>query len=141
MSDKVIWLDRGLLPIYFGFCPSERAWKREMKRMNNKEGSAYPSADGCCTTFENSEGHLSCIVTINERKKRAVTTLHGILVHEGLHVWQRALEAMGEKKPSIEFEAYTCQHIFLQLCWAYEKTRGLKRSASRKSLIKKRKKS
>jgi len=126
MRDQVIWLDRGLLPIYFGFCPSERAWKREAKRMNVKDAGPYPTSDGRCTTFEDSDGHISCIVTVNEGKKRATATLHGILVHEGMHVWQKALEAMGEKRPSIEFEAYACQHIFLELCRAYEKARRIR---------------
>lgn len=121
---KVIWCDRGFQPLYYGFCPDEAAWKREMKRL--KVECPYPTTDGRCTSFDNAKGGDKCIlVTIAKHidRKHDKVAIAALVAHEAVHVWQHVKEAMGETEPSREFEAYAVQHIFLQLLSAYSKTR------------------
>lgn len=123
-TDRVIWCDRGWQPVHFGFCPSKKAWEREMKRLNCKE--PYPDTDGRCTTFTN-EGKVVCIVTLRDgsENERSISEITGILVHEATHVWQTIRDDIGEKDPSPEFEAYSMQAIFQGLFTAFQETRGL----------------
>ncbi|MEN5103787.1 hypothetical protein [Brucella anthropi] len=123
-TDRVIWCDRGWQPVHFGFCPSKKAWKREMKRLNCKE--PYPDTDGRCTTFTN-EGKVICIVTLRDgsENERSISEITGLLVHEATHIWQTIRDDIGEKDPSPEFEAYSMQAIFQGLFTAFQETRGL----------------
>ena len=50
------------------------------------------------------------IVQIKECE-RSLIEVHGLLLHEAVHIWQRIKKLMGEKKPSTEFEAYSIQRI------------------------------
>lgn len=119
-TDKVAWCDRGWMPIYFGFCPSEKAWKREMKHFG--VDLPYPDADGRTTWLRNGEGNECAIVTIGDQFQRDSHCHNGVvclLVHEGMHVWRGIREGIGEDHPSAEFEAYAIQNISLQLIDAF----------------------
>lgn len=122
-TDRVIWCDRGWQPVHFGFCPSKKAWKREMKKMGCSE--PYPGMDGRCTTFTK-DGKVVVIVTLRDgsENERTVCEVAGLLVHEATHVWQTIREDIGEKDPSPEFEAYSMQAIFQELFSTYQETRG-----------------
>lgn len=124
--DRVVWCDRGWQPVHYGFCPSKKAWLREMRLMECDE--PFPETDGRCTTFTK-DGKARCVVTVREGAERdhSLTEIAGILVHEAAHVWQEVRLAMGEKSPSIEFEAYSMQVIFQELYSAFQDTRGRKR--------------
>lgn len=121
---KVVWIDKGWLPVYIGFCPSRKAWDREMKRMSIDD-SPYPGSDGCTTRLENGSGKTCIIVCINERLD-ADSCRHGIaglIVHECMHAWRYILLAIGEDTPSCEFEAYAMQSITQQTMTAFCDTR------------------
>jgi hypothetical protein len=121
---KVVWLDRGWQPTFIGFCPSRKAWNREMKRLGVKD-EPYPNdAAGRCTTFD-SKGKVCIIVTIREacEKHHSRTEIAGLICHEATHAWQKVREVMGEAEPSIEFEAYSMQAIFQNLYQAWLDTR------------------
>lgn len=122
-KDRVIWCDRGWQPIHFGFCPSKKAWKREMKRMACKE--PYPVSDGRCTSFTMG-GKVVVIVSLRDgsESERSIVEITGLLVHEAAHVWQAIRKDIGEEYPSPEFEAYSMQAIFQGLFSAYQETRG-----------------
>jgi len=124
--NKVIWCERGWQPVYFGFCPSEAAWKREMKRLGAAD--PYPTTAGRATVLE-SDGKLCVIVTIAEAAAKTHTWLEvmALLVHEAAHVWQEIRAHIGESAPSPEFEAYAMQCVFLGLAAAYDETRGFRR--------------
>lgn len=129
MSDKpdfsgrrVLWLDQGWQPSYIGFCPSKRAWKREMKRLGVKDAE-YPQAPGNTSTYE-SKGKSCIIVSLNEKaaEVRGATEIQvaGLLCHEAVHVWQFVKKHMGVfGDVDWETEAYSVQAIFQNLYRAH----------------------
>ena len=131
-TNRVVWLDCGMLPIEVAFCPSEAIWKREAKRLGLPL-EPYPEHTACATDFTNSGRLTAVLVTVLEdadpHYRRNPGRLFGILCHEAVHVWQTACKEMQEKEPSHEFEAYTVQHLAEQLFDAYRKTRGAKPKA------------
>jgi hypothetical protein len=46
--------------------------------------------------------------------------VYGLLLHEAVHVWQIVKRRMGEREPSVEFEAYSIQSIAQDLFEMYE---------------------
>lgn len=121
----VVYCNRGFFPVFYGFCPSEKAWKREMKRI--KVSEPYPTQDARMTSFDNPKSEVICLVTINEKFDTLddANAIVGLIVHEAVHVWQKITETIGERYPSIEFEAYSIQVITQELLFAYAETRGL----------------
>lgn len=63
-----------------------------------------------------------CIVQLGEVADRNLLQIHSLLLHEAVHVWQRVKALMGEKEPSIEFEAYSIQRIALDLFSMFEES-------------------
>jgi hypothetical protein len=121
----VKWIERGWQPVFIGFCPSEKAWKREMKRMR-VENSPYPESPGCCVRFRTYDNKTVVLITINYDDAKDHNFIAGILVHEAVHAFQYVCEAIGEQSPSKEFEAYSIQVIAHHLLSAYAETRGKK---------------
>ena len=113
-----------MLPAFIGFCPSDKAWAYDMKRLVNGD-EPYPVADGRCTPLENKITHeWICLVTIHERlDDRDMVAITALIAHEAVHVFQKICEIMGEDHPSHEFEAYTIQYLTIQLTRAYLDTR------------------
>ena len=131
--DKVIWCDRGWQPVAIGFCPSEKAWHREMRRINLVPPPPFPTSDACCTSIEKTNGEVDgsaslSIVTIAPHfiKSNDAVGIYGLIVHEATHVWQHILHSIKEENPSPEFEAYSMQCIVMELCNAFEKSTGRK---------------
>lgn len=127
MKNRVVWLDRGWQPVLIGFCPSEKAWRCEMKRLRCKD-EPYPQSDGRCTRFEASKNNHECIiVTVRDGSEfdHSLIEMVGLIVHEATHVWQFILESIGEGKPSAELEAYSMQAIVQAILTAFDNTRGL----------------
>ncbi len=75
---------------------------------------------GCSAQVDYYDGGKHCIVQLGETKGKSLVTIHGLLLHEAVHIWQRAKHLMGEKEPSIEFEAYSIQRIAQDLFDMYE---------------------
>ncbi|MFA7308194.1 MAG: hypothetical protein WC026_16150 [Hyphomicrobium sp.] len=123
-ADKVIWCDMGWQPVHFGLCPSEAAWKREMKRLG-LPNEPYPTTDGRCVFLDNKNGKLCAIVVINHRKGRTATEVLGLIIHEATHIWQAIREDIGETAPGKEMEAYAMQAISQGLIQAYCDTVGM----------------
>lgn len=49
------------------------------------------------------------------------TKLVSLLVHECVHIWQNYIDYIGEKNPSIEFQAYSIQDIFTNVYGEYKR--------------------
>lgn len=68
-----------------------------------------PSTLGVCKYFM-IRGKLVFLICIR-LKDRPIHETVGILAHEATHMWQRFSSHIGEREPSIEFEAYYIGHI------------------------------
>jgi hypothetical protein len=64
------------------------------------------------------------IVQIGDTSERTSVEIHGLLLHEAVHVWQRVKQRMGETNPSTEFEAYSIQSIAQDLFEMFEESQG-----------------
>ncbi len=125
-KDRVTWLDRGWLPVCIGFCPSKRAWNRELVRLGVPVvGNDYPTADGMCNSFRDQENKFCILITISERmdKKADKFGVVGLIAHECMHAWRRVRDDIGESEPSFEFEAYAMQYLVQTCCHIYSETR------------------
>lgn len=124
-KNKVIWLEKGWQPVYIGFCPSRKAWNREIQK-KFKTSEPYPIQNGRCTFFTHADGKSSVVVTIDSKIAEHYNGVEimALLAHEAVHVFKFICDSIGEDNPSSEFEAYSIQSILLQLCSAYEKTTG-----------------
>ncbi len=122
-SDRIVWCDHGWQPLWFGFCPTEKAWDRQARKMGSR--MPYPDLAASATIFRDISGGDDCvIVTVADAGKRPAIEVVGLLIHEAAHVWQHVKRAMREKHPSAEFEAYALQAISQSLIHAYAQTRG-----------------
>jgi hypothetical protein len=54
--DKVIWIDQGWQPVFIGWCPSKKAWDREMRKFGVTD-EPYPDSSGRCTMLESKTGN------------------------------------------------------------------------------------
>lgn len=72
--------------------------------------------------FEHPNGGYYAIVQLGDTAGKTLAVVHSLLLHEAVHIWQRAVLVMGEKEPSKEFEAYSIQRIALDLFDLYEKS-------------------
>ena len=68
------------------------------------------------------DGGKHCIVQLGDCSERTLIEVHGLLLHEAVHIWQELKEKMGEESPSVEFEAYSIQALAQDLFDLYEKS-------------------
>jgi hypothetical protein len=115
------YLNLGLIPMNFGFCTSEKSFKKEMKRLGVESPPSWiaEGADATCHDFLRSDGSRASIICMSARrcvgKDRVV--ISGLIVHECTHAFDLAIEAMREKAPSQEFKAYTMQYMSQFCMW------------------------
>lgn len=122
MIDKIIWCKSDLFPYYYGFCPSERAWDRQIRKWGLTTKYDTKPRAALTSFFHNvKNGDDVAVVTIGTCRPQSAVNL---IVHEAVHVWRAIRESVGEHEPSQELEAYYIQDIFLKLATAFEKTRG-----------------
>ena len=118
------WLDRTLVyGPYYSLCLSEESFKKELKKLKVEGYSTFlnPGANATAHYFTSDGGKLSCIVCMHPSKDRSLIEIHGLLVHEAVHIFDEAMEHYGEDKPSSEFKAYAIQNLSQNLFSAYKK--------------------
>lgn len=114
---KTIWLNRGQWPVYIGFCPDEKEWNKQMRRMNVSD-CPYPEGDAHCAMFDTPEGKNCVIVTMCDKEVDDLMRL-GLFCHEASHIVDHIFNVCGEDKPGGETRAYLMQYIFQELVDAY----------------------
>ena len=60
------------------------------------------------------------IIQIGDCGNWDLIQIHGLLLHEAVHIWQEVKLRMGEESPSSEFEAYSVQAIAQDLFEMFE---------------------
>ena len=119
------WLDREIhtLGLRYGLCLDEKAFKKELKRLGFTESIPFlKDGNAIATTHHlvNKHNKAYCsIVTMPQNPTASLEQHYALLVHEGMHIWQRHLESIGESNPSHEFAAYAMQNIAQNLMCAY----------------------
>jgi len=118
-----MWLNRRLVdsPVYFCLCFNEKQFKKKLKHLKVKEELAFVNCGSDATThyFTKPDGKTAAIVCLKQNKDLKSEQHIALLVHEAVHVWQRARESIGEHEPSKEFEAYSIQSITQELLRYY----------------------
>ena len=76
----------------------------------------------CAAQVDFYQDSAYAIVQIGDTSKRISVEIHGLLLHESVHVWQRIRQRMGEHNPSTEFEAYSIQAIAQDLFAMFEES-------------------
>lgn len=113
-------------PIDYCLCLTEKAFFDELKRLKipkDVRPSYAKNADAIIHFFSlpNSIGEIAIINLSTSVDKYSELELYALLMHEGVHLWQRICEYVGEETPSAEFEAYAIQTIALNLMKSYKK--------------------
>jgi HJR/Mrr/RecB family endonuclease len=128
MSNNVEWLSNAVvyMPMTLGLCLGAEAFKKEMKRLNVPKKSRpthMPNVNSAIVHFlESTSGRKNrlALVVLGDVDQLSTVEVHALLTHEAVHVWQEMRDAIGEKEPSSEFEAYAIQNITYSLLQSYE---------------------
>ena len=120
------------IQVCVALCVSPKAWDEEMRRLKIV-GEPWPESDGRTTTFQNSvsKGRV-IIVSLNRFESRTPIEVAGLLIHESVHVWQEIREAMKERTPGAEHEAYTVAFIAQRFLEVFNRMVGARRLAARR---------
>ena len=131
------WLDRTLIvsPIFYGLCLNDKDFQKELKKLKIEEHVNFLLTDTANATahFFTKDNKTASVVCLGDVKGQTLEQVYAILVHEATHLWQAIKDEMGEKTPSIEFEAYSIQTLSQNLFYSYKEQK-------RKVLLAKRKK-
>ena len=111
------------MPVRYALCLTRKDYQRTMKRFGlDDPGDEWVTAgkDATAHHWERAERNgPPTIVCMRKPKGVAMSQIAGLLVHEGVHIWQATREHMGESQPSCEFEAYAIQGIAQELIEMY----------------------
>jgi len=121
--DKAMWVDRCILisGLHIAMCVTEKQFRKELKRLGITQEPAWPEIGVAVTyTCKSTAGKSCCFVCMNKEEQDRNWVVSG-LVHESVHVFQRAMETLEESDPGEEIEAYAIQNIFINLSDAYNK--------------------
>lgn len=118
------WLDRTLIQgPRFALCVTEEQFAGLLGSLDLDARPQMIDEGNACTHRLYPKDHAPVfVVALNADKDWAPWKLYGVLVHEAVHVFQYYCELIGESRPSVEFEAYSIQHIATELMRAYERT-------------------
>lgn len=105
---------RGWFPLWYGFCPTEADFRKALRRSTDP-WAPWPTAPGCCVTYDDDVGDRRALVTVNVDWDEHPHLAMGVLVHECVHVVQWVVSTMADRSPSEEFVAYATQAVFSEL--------------------------
>lgn len=107
------YFNMGQWPVYVGFSTSQKAFRKEMKRLKIKDVSfvARETADAT-THFLTRGSEFTFIITMPPRRKRSYSQYAALVAHEAVHVAQYMQECLNHSEPfGKEADAYLVQHI------------------------------
>jgi len=120
------WLDRILVvsPCHYVICTNEKDYKKELSRLKISPKSRPPFlsrvAHATVHFFDQTKhNHLAAIVCVGSLKGMTRGQIAVLIAHGAVHIWQEVKDAMGEKYPGIETEAYSIQRIAQSLIESY----------------------
>ena len=80
--DKVKWVETAMLPVYIGFCNTEKAWNRLLKELKIKDGYGFAEC-GRCDYFDSASGGLTIVISMNHKafKREPKRAAYSMLAH------------------------------------------------------------
>lgn len=125
-------------PVNYGLCLSEAAWRKELKKLEVRNHDSHPflhhTAGAATNKFTDGEGNTVIVVTMHPMTDADIIEIHGILLHEAVHIWRMICKYICERKPSHEFEAYGIQSIAVNLMESYREQTTPKETKPRKAV-------
>lgn len=113
----VAWMTSMWFPAHLGFCPNVESYQKLMTKFGMpEEVCPLGNSAGMFISFEEETEHYHPfgVIILNEKAHEYdADVVMGLLVHESVHAYQFLLRRMSERHPSIEFEAYSVQAIFM----------------------------
>ena len=114
--NKTKWLNMGPVIVHFGFCGSEKAYRKTMKRMGVSDPMPFvsPGAGASVRTFEKPGANMTILMCYDTESESSNTRnqIDSLIAHEAAHVAQYCLEYMREKTDAHETFAYIVQYVF-----------------------------
>ena len=114
--NKTKWLNMGPIVVHFGFCGSEKAYRKTMKRMGVSDPMPFvsPGAGASVRTFEKPGANMTILMCYDAESESGNTRnqIDSLIAHEAAHVAQYCLEYMREKPDAHETFAYIVQYVF-----------------------------
>jgi hypothetical protein len=120
---KLKWLDRSLLrsPVFYTLATSQKILDAELKKQGFKgDMTGVNDGKGATTQFMTGPQGVSALVCIFDHSHEP-EQIYSLLAHEAVHIFQEIKDRMGEKSPSVEFEAYSIQAICQNLFYEYNR--------------------
>jgi hypothetical protein len=116
------WLERSLMQgPYLALCLSQREFEVAARKVGHpvKFRRFVSHGKGGTTHTIHTENGLVCLVCLEIPPKTPLVEVHGLLLHEAVHVWQEQCRDIGEESPGDEAEAYAIQVIAQELFKEY----------------------
>ena len=114
--NKTKWLNMGPIIVHFGFCGSEKAYRKTMKRMGVSDQMPFvsPGAGASVRTFEKPGANMTILMCYDAESESSSTRnqIDSLIAHEAAHVAQYCMEYMHEKSDAHETFAYIVQYVF-----------------------------
>lgn len=124
------WLRRDVhtLAVHYKLCLSEKEFHRDLKKLGMLPTSFLRNAHSSATAhffWSSPGGKRCCIVCLAPtHAKHTIAEVHGLLVHEAMHIWRDHLDQIGEREPSEEMACYGLQIIAQELMHSYHLQTG-----------------
>ena len=132
--ESVEWIHMGQWPCFVGFTTSNKAFQKELRRLDIKEDVPFvgtTSAHATTHTFHH-EAKICYIVTIEPFDKRRVSKVAyaALIAHEVMHIIQNMQEdyARGESLGR-ESDAYLMQYLVMMMlnyAWKTNREKAIK---------------
>lgn len=108
---------------HFQYCLvlGQEGYEKICKEKDFRPDFDLDDCDAAVVPYVSADNQTTCIVVIPRVNDLKESYIPELLVHESVHVWQFFADKIGEKSPSIEFEAYTIQEIFRNLMGEYKR--------------------
>ena len=112
---KTQWLAMGPVNVYFGFCGSEKAYNKSVKKMGVENPPEFISCGAGATLHTLSSGGaltlLMCLDVESAKKQYTRIQIDALIAHEAAHVAQRCVDEMVAHDEK-ELFAYIVQYSF-----------------------------
>ena len=112
---KTHWLAMGPINVYFGFCGSERAYNKTIKKLGVEHPPEFIHCGAGATLHTLSDGGaptlLMCLDVESVKKQYTRIQIDALIAHEAAHAAQRCVDEM-RAHDERELFAYTVQYVF-----------------------------